>query len=68
MIMNHQTYRNIYSQTSVCKELFNFNALSFTLSALSLLGGGYRSRTDDPLLARQVLWPAELIPLSTLNA
>ena len=20
-IMNHQTYRNIYSQTSVCKEL-----------------------------------------------
>ena len=26
-------------------------------------GGGYRSRTDDPLRARQVLWPAELIPL-----
>jgi hypothetical protein len=26
--------------------------------------GGYRSRTDDPLRARQVLWPAELIPLS----
>ena len=25
-------------------------------------GGGYRSRTDDPLRARQVLWPAELTP------
>jgi hypothetical protein len=24
--------------------------------------GEYRSRTDDPLLAKQVLWPAELIP------
>ena len=28
-----------------------------------LFCGGYRSRTDDPLRARQVLWPAELIPL-----
>ena len=24
--------------------------------------GGYRSRTDDPLRARQMLWPTELIP------
>ena len=24
--------------------------------------GGYRSRTDDPLRARQMLWPAELTP------
>src|SRR6056300_818709 len=26
------------------------------------ISGGYRSRTDDPLRARQVLWPTELIP------
>ena len=29
---------------------------------LPFFSGGYRSRTDDPLRARQVLWPAELIP------
>ena len=28
----------------------------------SELGGGYRSRTGDPLHAMQMLWPAELIP------
>ena len=25
-------------------------------------GGGYRIRTDDPLRARQMLYPTELIP------
>jgi hypothetical protein len=29
--------------------------------------GGYRSRTDDPLRARQMLWPAELTPRYNLK-
>ena len=27
---------------------------------MSFFGGGYRARTYDPLLVRQVLWPTEL--------
>jgi hypothetical protein len=53
MMMNHSTYSVFYSRTSVCKEL---KTQGFKLCALGLkLGGGYRSRTDDPLRARQVL-------------
>ena len=33
--------------------------------SMNFLRGGYRSRTDDPLRARQVLQPAELIPQYT---
>ncbi len=45
-----------------------FYSLHLLISHLQLThcdikkSGGYRSRTDDPLRARQMLWPAELTP------
>ena len=54
MIMNHQTYRNPIVKHQYVKNLSNLKLSIFNLSTLSF-GGGYRSRTDDPLRARQVL-------------
>jgi hypothetical protein len=48
-----------FSSIKIVKERFNLISLTSTACVGS---GGYRSRTDDPLRARQVLWPAELNP------
>ena len=44
MVTNHQTGTLRVVTSLTLKELLVF-----------FLGGGYRSRTDDPLLAKQVL-------------
>jgi hypothetical protein len=54
-MMNLQTYSD---KIPVVKHQYvkNFKTQGLKLYALSLkLSGGYRSRTDDPLRARQVL-------------
>jgi hypothetical protein len=42
--------------------LYSLSNMSKNFFPLRGKCGEYRSRTDDPLRARQVLWPAELIP------
>ena len=49
------------------KERIEFRNLDIKSAFRKSISGGYRSRTDDPLRARQVLWPAELIPQFTIK-